>query len=110
MASVPVTGMTRNNPFSFRKWVNGDEWVTGRFDRVIVRRSAQGRIVSATLIDFKTAAKSQLVAADAFDEQLSMYRSALAALCAIPMDAIEAKVLLLQPGKVEVRDVAPPIA
>lgn len=95
----------REMPF---EWVNGDEWVTGRFDRVIVRRSDQGRIVSATLIDFKTAAKSRVVAADAFDEQLSKYRAALAALCAIPLDAIQTKVLLLQPGNIEVRDVALP--
>ncbi len=34
--------------------VLGQEWVTGIFDRVVVARDAEGRVVAATVFDFKT--------------------------------------------------------
>ena len=96
------TEVWREMPF---EWVNGTDWVTGRFDRVIVRRGEGGIIVSALLIDFKTAGRLRVIAADAFDSQMELYRSALAGLCKIPLSAVEAKVILLQPGRVQARSV-----
>lgn len=33
---------------------DGDRWITGRMDRVVVQRDASGRVCAATVIDFKT--------------------------------------------------------
>jgi len=54
-------------------------WVTGIFDRVVVRHDSAGRPVSATVYDFKTE-EAAAAAADRHAPQLNLYRAATARL------------------------------
>lgn len=78
--------------------VLGDEWVTGVFDRVVVERGADGRVVAATVFDFKTdrvAPEPAAVAAAAARHrpQLALYREVLARLTGLAPAAVRADVI-----------------
>jgi ATP-dependent helicase/nuclease subunit A len=74
-------------------------WVTGVFDRVVVRRDASGAAAAATVYDFKTdriAGPGELAAAKArHAPQLEMYRRAAAVLTGLDPSAILAEPVFL---------------
>ncbi len=81
--------------------VLGNRWVTGTFDRVVVRLNDEGRALSACIYDFKTddvpADDAQQQAA-LYHVQLSLYREALSRLLRIPAAAIRAVLIFTAPG------------
>ncbi|MEX0886439.1 MAG: UvrD-helicase domain-containing protein [Phycisphaeraceae bacterium] len=93
----------REKPFAVHE---GDDLVRGLFDRVVIRRDAAGEPVAATLLDFKT----DRVAADDpaelaarvehYRPQLAAYRRALARLLDLAPDAVAARLVLLEIGRV----------
>lgn len=93
----------RELPF---EWVRGSEWITGRFDRVVIEKTEAGAIASAMLVDFKTTGRGRTVGADAFAGQMDLYREAVAALCGIAPSAVQVKVVLIQPGSVAAGEVS----
>lgn len=73
------------------------DWVSGTLDRVVIDCDAQGRPVSAMIIDFKT---DDVTDADAlaakvrgYAPQIALYRESVARLTGLPADAIEACLL-----------------
>ena len=83
---------------SFEAVLDG-AWVTGVFDRVIVRRDARGAATSAAVFDFKTDATegtAGLAAASArHAPQLELYRRAAALLAGIDFAAVTAEPVFL---------------
>jgi ATP-dependent helicase/nuclease subunit A len=72
--------------------VENEFWYTGTFDRVVIRRDASGRPLSATIHDFKTdrlrndADHDRAVAR--YKPQLDTYRRAAALLIGLPLEKI----------------------
>jgi ATP-dependent exoDNAse (exonuclease V) beta subunit len=86
--------------------VLGDEWVSGVFDRVVVRRGAEGRAEGATVFDFKTepvggAPEDLARAAARHAGQLSLYRRVVARLTGLPETAVGAEVVFTSVGRRE---------
>lgn len=77
--------------------VSGGRWISGRFDRVVLLRDAEGRLVRALLIDFKTdrlTKKEELSeAASRHAAQCRLYREALSQLLGLPTTAIASHLL-----------------
>jgi ATP-dependent exoDNAse (exonuclease V) beta subunit len=78
--------------------VLGEEWVTGVFDRVVLDRATDGRVVAATVFDFKTDAVSatpEAIRAGAARHraQLALYREVLARLTGLPVASVRAEVV-----------------
>lgn len=69
-----------------------NEWVTGVFDRVVVRRDAAGRALGATVYDFKTDALPDSSAAEGaaarHAAQLALYRRIAAVLADVPPETV----------------------
>ena len=83
--------------------VLGNRWVTGTFDRVVVRYNDEERALSACIYDFKTddvPAHSVQQQATLYHSQLSLYREALSRLLHIPVAAIRAVLIFTAPGTV----------
>ena len=62
-------------------------WITGIFDRVVVERDPAGRVVAATIYDFKTdrVEPAELARGTArYEGQLAIYRAAAARLTGLP--------------------------
>jgi ATP-dependent exoDNAse (exonuclease V) beta subunit len=76
--------------------LDGD-WVSGKFDRVILERDAAGCPSAATLFDFKTdrveAGTDLLAAAARHAGQLAWYRRAIQALTGLPSAAVAGEVV-----------------
>jgi ATP-dependent helicase/nuclease subunit A len=74
-----------------------DRWVTGRMDRVVVERDAAGKIIAATVVDFKTDRLSsdeelrRHVAA--YRPQMEWYARAMAKLTGLPQNAVHTRLL-----------------
>jgi ATP-dependent helicase/nuclease subunit A len=96
------THVWREMPF---ECIQGDAWISGRFDRVLLERDATGQVVAALLIDFKTTGPSGRLEPAAYEPQLNRYREVLSTLCALPASAITAAVVVVQPERVELRHV-----
>ena len=83
--------------------VRKDEWVTGTFDRVVVRRDAGGRAVSAEIQDFKTNAVSPAEdlreTAEGYRPQLDLYREAVARMLDLPTGQVSASLLFTHCGR-----------
>jgi ATP-dependent helicase/nuclease subunit A len=79
------------------------KWVSGKFDRVVMTRNAQGEIEEALILDFKTnritAAETAATAAH-YVRQMETYRQALARLIRFPAPRIRCILLFTHPGTV----------
>jgi ATP-dependent helicase/nuclease subunit A len=72
---------------------NADGWISGVFDRVVMERDAAGRVISASVLDFKT----DLVADEAgmkdkakgYEPQLRLYAQAVARLTGLPVERVK---------------------
>ncbi len=89
----------RERPFEV---VLGDRWVSGVFDRVVIRRDAEGKAVGAEILDFKTdrvrdRAEAETRAAR-YAAQMDHYRQSLALLLRLDPEAIRARLLFTGPG------------
>jgi len=73
-------------------------WLTGVFDRVAIERDAGGRVVRATVFDFKTdrvAGEADIAAAvERHAAQLNVYRRVAAMLAGLPPAAVECELIL----------------
>jgi ATP-dependent helicase/nuclease subunit A len=73
------------------------EWISGTFDRVILDRDAEGRCLSAWIVDFKTdAAPDELSLQEkraGYAPQIALYRQAISRLTGIPETAVRCSLL-----------------
>jgi len=93
----------REMPFEI---VRNGEWITGRFDRVVLGGTdLRGVGRTAFLIDFKTAGPDVRLEPDAFVGQMRTYATALAQLCGLPTQAVSAAIVLVQGSRTAVRNV-----
>lgn len=83
------TRLLREMPFEL---VDGERWITGQSDRVLVEYDASGAPDKVTIVDFKTGANRDPAL---FSPQLGIYRRAYARLFAVPENAVEARLLFL---------------
>ncbi len=75
--------------------------VSGCFDRIVLKTGADGQIVSAEILDYKTdRCQDVQTLLNRHQGQLNLYRTALAILLGIPESAITCKVLALTHGLV----------
>lgn len=74
-----------------------DVWITGIFDRVVIRKNAAEQAIGATVFDFKTDRIVDDVDVAAATHrhmgQLNLYRRVIALLARLPLAAIEAKLV-----------------
>jgi len=79
-------------------------WVTGQFDRVTVIRDADGRPLSATILDYKSNRvnddKQLAMTAEAYRSQLALYSRALSHILHVPDAAITRRLLFTRIGRV----------
>lgn len=82
----------------------GSRWITGAFDRVTIRRRADGRARSAVILDFKSnrigSEQAFARAARIYGEQQSLYAQALAHILALPAQAVGRQLLFTRAGRV----------
>jgi hypothetical protein len=92
---------------SFEIVLEGRRWVSGAFDRVAIRRDAEGRATDADLLDYKSSlaederAMTRKVAE--YRPQLDLYAEVLARLLNSPPSRIARRILFTRTGAV--RDV-----
>lgn len=88
------TEVWRERPFDL---VMDGEWVSGVFDRVMVRRDDDGRAVSAWIVDFKTDEVPDEAALKAkcegYAPQIRLYRTALSKLTGLAPKKIRAALI-----------------
>ncbi len=81
---------------SFDLVVEGD-WISGTFDRVLLERDAAGALTGAWIVDFKTDDIADDAALDekcqGYAPQIALYRSAIARLTGLPLEAVRASLL-----------------
>ncbi|MBT5901402.1 MAG: UvrD-helicase domain-containing protein [Opitutaceae bacterium] len=75
-------------------------WITGVFDRVVIRRDRKGHIIGATVIDFKTDAVGSEgaleIAVDRHRPQLKLYREVVARMIGLPAQGIVNQLVFIQ--------------
>ncbi|PTX91730.1 UvrD-helicase domain-containing protein [Opitutus sp. ER46] len=79
-------------------------WVTGVFDRVVVRRDRDGRATSAVVYDFKTdrvgeGGRDVASAVRRYREQLGLYRRVAAVLTALPVECVRCELVFTAAGQ-----------
>lgn len=75
-------------------------WISGRFDRVVISRDKDKRVVSAAVLDFKSdrVDAAEVGARAAFyGPQVASYRAALARLAGIPAQSVSARLIFTHP-------------
>jgi ATP-dependent exoDNAse (exonuclease V) beta subunit len=72
----------------------GSAWYSGTFDRVIVRRTADGQIVSVEVVDFKTVRGEP--DSRRYDAQLDIYRKAAARLTGAPASSVRSRLVWMR--------------
>jgi len=77
----------REKPFEV---FDGEEWISGRFDRVTFFRNEKGEMC-AEIVDFKSSLRNP----ERYDAQLDSYRRAVSALTAIPASRISTRLALV---------------
>ena len=81
----------------------GGDWVSGTFDRVVLRKDGVRGNLSATLIDFKSdrvgSGEEIASAVERYRSQLALYRRVLACLTELPERCIEAVLLFTHPAR-----------
>lgn len=89
-----MTVVWRERAFTY---VVGDQYVSGVFDRVTLRKAESGAFLSAEILDFKTDRihpnNSIKAATEKHRTQLESYRKALATITGLPASAIKLKLL-----------------
>lgn len=105
--SLPVSGpgdqaeVWRERAFEI---VLDEVWLSGVFDRVVVRREASGRVTAATVYDFKTDTltpgdESDLMrAVERHAAQLGIYRRVVACLTGLELHAVAAELVFTALG------------
>jgi ATP-dependent helicase/nuclease subunit A len=77
---------------SFEIVLVGYRWVSGAFDRVVIRRDASGRAVGAELLDYKSSLaddeRSMERKLAEYRPQLELYAEVLSRLLVLPADRI----------------------
>ena len=90
--------------------VIGETWLSGKFDRVVIGRGADGRAIRATVFDYKTdqmpPEADLAVAAERHAGQMRLYQRAVSVLTGVPLAAVEAQVVFTQPRR---RVILPPL-
>jgi ATP-dependent exoDNAse (exonuclease V) beta subunit len=80
-----------------------DRWISGCFDRVVIRRDPDGRAVAAEVLDFKSnevRTEEQIAAAaESYRSQLDVYRSCLSRMLDLPIARIAARLLFTKPAR-----------
>lgn len=83
---------------------DGDQWISGCFDRVVIRRDADGRAVSAEVLDYKSndvrTAEQIAEAAEGYRTQLDTYCGCLARMLDLPKERLTAYLLFTKPARV----------
>ncbi|MCX5693392.1 MAG: PD-(D/E)XK nuclease family protein, partial [Candidatus Omnitrophica bacterium] len=80
--------------------VDGNRWVSGTFDRVVVLRDQNGKALKATVLDFKSdevkddAALAEL--AKQYRPQMEAYRNALSRMLRLPQAKVALGLLFVQ--------------
>ncbi len=86
--------------------VLGDRWVSGAFDRVVVSRDEAGKLLEATVMDFKSdevaGAAGLEVLAGQYRPQMEAYRSALSRMLGLPPARVRMMLVFLQAGATRV--------
>jgi len=82
------------------EWIEEGRWVSGAFDRVVVRLGSDGAPVSASVHDFKTDQVDAAEAAARYAPQLEAYRRALAGILGIDPDRVSAGIVHVRSGTV----------
>ncbi len=81
-----------------------DQWITGTFDRVVIRRDREGRAVSARILDYKTNQvedeTSLQEAVEHYRPQMDLYRRVLARLLSLQPDTITRALIFTVNGRV----------
>jgi len=81
-----------------------NKWVSGKFDRVVIRRDQQGRPVSATILDYKTDQGTQETSLEqtieAYRPQMELYRESLSQLLSLEVSRISLVLLFTSLGRV----------
>ena len=79
-----------------------DKWVTGSFDRVVIKRDTGGKLLKATVIDFKSdevASEAEPIStAERYWPQLSLYAKALARMLGLEASQITCQLLFTDSG------------
>lgn len=70
-----------------------EKWVSGVFDRIHIRRGADGKPESATVYDFKTDRVSAQELLERHSEQLNAYRKVAARLLGLPETSVMANIV-----------------
>jgi len=89
----------REKPF---EWAENEEWISGIFDRVVVRLDSTGKPSEAEILDYKSARVETpgdaTRAAEPYRPQMQLYRRALAGLLGLPPSRISVRLLFTRPG------------
>jgi len=92
----------RERPFEV---VLGDRWVSGVFDRVVIKKDNAGRLLKAIILDFKSdnVIETELPnAGERYRSQLSLYGSALSHILHLDQSRIELQLVFTQLGKTHI--------
>ncbi len=91
----------REQAFEF---TDGETWVSGRMDRVVVERDAQGNFTRAGIIDFKSdrlaTDENPEVLRERYLPQIDLYRKVLSKLTGLPENKVTAALILTATGQV----------
>lgn len=84
---------------------DGNRWITGRIDRVVVEKGSFGKIRSAFIVDFKTDRISSSEAledrVDIYRPQLLLYKKAVSRLTELPIERVRAYLIFTHPHRCE---------
>ena len=85
--------------------IMGGKWVSGTFDRVVIRRDAAGRPAGAAIMDFKSnrglsTEAAMRAKAEYYRPQMELYRRALAKILGLDGDRIYVDILFTVPARV----------
>jgi ATP-dependent exoDNAse (exonuclease V) beta subunit len=70
-----------------------EQWVSGVFDRVVIRHSDEGNHISATIYDFKTDHSTQPELEERYAGQMQVYRQAACTLLGLQPDQVHSQIL-----------------
>ncbi len=81
-----------------------NQWVTGAFDRVVIMRDSQGKVLQATIVDFKSDEiendEKLAQSARSYRGQLALYGKVLSRMLKLDPSRIRLQLLFTHPGKV----------
>ncbi|MEI8293859.1 MAG: UvrD-helicase domain-containing protein [bacterium] len=72
------------------------QWISGVFDRVVIRRSQDGLPVSAIVYDFKTDHGSHVDIEELYAGQLEVYRKSACHLLGLPNECVRSRIICLR--------------